>query len=195
MVPAPHSVALRLAQLARAEQVPQGPAESHWLYSVAKMLQMQWQLCGYGVPGYRLGRQVPVGCSGGCHPALGRKLHGVHPRIKPSCDEVLRQSCLGAQAHPRWWWGWYSPTVPMLESGAVLPAAGNLDCSFTAEPLAFYGQHGCAIPQGTPYSSHISSQALSCLCTPIQTCTWMGTARAPLPPNFIHVAHLQQGLE
>lgn len=39
--PAPYSVALALAQLARAEQVPHGPAESHWLYSVAKMLQMQ----------------------------------------------------------------------------------------------------------------------------------------------------------
>lgn len=46
MAPAPHSVALVLAQLARAEQVPQGPAEPRWLHLVAKMLQMQWQLCG-----------------------------------------------------------------------------------------------------------------------------------------------------
>lgn len=55
MAPAPHSAALMLAQLARAEQVPQGPAEPGWLHLVAKMLQMQWQLCGYGVPGCRVG--------------------------------------------------------------------------------------------------------------------------------------------
>lgn len=157
MAAAPHSVALMLAQLSRAEHVPQGPAEPRWLHLVAKMLQMQGQLCGYGVPGCGVGCQVPVGCSGGCHPTLGRKLHRVHPWIRPSCDGLVgssEQSCLGAQANLRWWWGWCPPTVPRLENGAVLPAAGNLDCPFTAKTRAFYGEHGCAIPQGAPYSTH-----------------------------------------
>lgn len=45
VVPAPYSVALVLAQLARAEP--------RWLHSVAKMLQVWCQLRGYGVPGCR----------------------------------------------------------------------------------------------------------------------------------------------
>lgn len=45
VAPAPYSVALVLAQLARAEP--------RWLHSVAKMLQVWWQLHGYGVPGCR----------------------------------------------------------------------------------------------------------------------------------------------
>lgn len=52
-----------LAQLARAEQGPQGSAEPHWLCSVAKMLQMQWQLCVYSVAtgwGYRCQWDVVV---------------------------------------------------------------------------------------------------------------------------------------
>lgn len=53
--PAPYSVALMLSQLPKAEQVPQGPAEPRWLHLVANMLQMQGQLCGYLVPGYRVG--------------------------------------------------------------------------------------------------------------------------------------------
>lgn len=117
------------------------------------MLQMQWQLCGYRVPGYRLGRQVPVGCSGGCHPALGRKVYGVHPGIRPSCDELVGSPGSAALGHKQTRGGAGAgthPQCPCWRVGQCSQQQGTLTALSQPNPLPFMGSMDVPYPREHP---------------------------------------------
>lgn len=114
---------------------------------------------------------------------------GVHPWVQPSWDGLvasLWQSRPGAQANPRWWGRLLGPpTIPMLESGAALPAAGNLDLPFTAKKFAFLGSTGmlgCHTPvRAAPLVGHPAP-------------THPGGRSLPPPPHTLAHAWAQPGL-